>query len=78
MFQTALWRANSYSSTGGWYSRVGSLPSFSRGDRAHGGSNMAMLLCIQNAWDEWLTVKGLGKDACPIEGMWDIVDPSAA
>lgn len=67
-----LWRANNQ---GAWCSRVADLPTCSRCDRAHGGEELSLRLVLQDAWRNWLTLQGMGLDACPIEGMFDIVDP---
>jgi hypothetical protein len=71
--KTYLWRSNASFS---WNTRVGELPSVSRCDHAHGGPKLSMLLVIRECWDTWLTLNGYDKESCPVEGMWDIIDPA--
>lgn len=67
-----LWRAHTQ---GAWMSRVLDLPVCSRSDSSHGGGMNSLKLVLQDAWRQWLTVQGWAESACPIAGMFDVVDP---
>ena len=73
--QSWLWRANR---AGAWCSRVSDLSACQRSDSAHGGEEAALHLVIQDAWRQWLALQGWCEADCPVQGMFDVVDPRAS
>ena len=72
--KTWLWRSNT---PGAWQGRVGELPCVSRNDTHHGGEQFALRLVLQQVWSDWLPLAGWSMEDCPIDGLFDLVDPRA-
>lgn len=67
-----LWRAHT---TGSWNTRVAEMPVCSRTDSANGGEMGALRLVVPDAWKQWLLLSGFTEGYCPIQGMFDVIDP---
>ena len=73
--RTYLWRSNH---PGAWLGRVDDMPVISRNDQHHGGEQCALRLVLQGVWSDWLPLMGFDLSDCPIEGLFDVVDPRTA
>lgn len=62
-----LWESNQ---SAAWNVKVPPLGSHSRSWHKYGES-IALMLCIQCAWADFLELEGLGDSQCPIEGLME-------
>lgn len=69
-----LWRNNSNS---GWEAHFPGFRRVAFSGIVH-GHRMAARFCLRYLWDAYLATEGLGRDQCPIEGLWDDDDVTVA